>query len=532
VVVDPSAIRVQRQGTRRVAVRPAHVDAEGDRLTIRINVMQGPHRAPLWPGRWIVTIGRDATGASIPLKVPAGLELGEARRSFAVGRRGEYVVEPQRDPGGRLAFHVDVVPSPPGGAAAPPPQEGDPGDEAAGEATTPSEEPVVRRNPAVALARRLVGRARSALFQLAFNGFRLAARRNGRRILFTSDSRAELGGNLKLVHDRLVERGLDRKYELMQLFKPGIATGRSWRDRFRLPWLLARADMVLLDDYQPAIYKVTDRKIRIIQLWHAYGSFKTVGYSRVGRQGGADPWSRAHKNYTFAVVGSHNDVPHYAEAFGIREEQVVPTGLPRMDQFLDGIRDGPKREKLLSAFPEARECRTILFAPTFRGPGARGAYYDVGRLDWRALHELCLEKDAVFIVRLHPFVREPPAIPRKFRDRIIDGSARQAETNDLLPGVDVLITDYSSIIYEYSLLGRPMLFYAYDLEDYIASRDFYVRYEDFVPGRIVRTFPELVDAIRREDFGIERVAAFVARSFDHLDGKSTDRIIDQLILAG
>ena len=65
------------------------------------------------------------------------------------------------------------------------------------------------------------------------------ARRNGRRVLFTSDSRAELGGNLQVVYDRMVARGLDREYELLTLFKPSIADRRRLRDRFRLPWLLA-----------------------------------------------------------------------------------------------------------------------------------------------------------------------------------------------------------------------------------------------------------------------------------------------------
>jgi CDP-ribitol ribitolphosphotransferase len=236
-----------------------------------------------------------------------------------------------------------------------------------------------------------------------------------------------------------------------------------------------------------------------------------------------------HKNYTYAVVGSHNDVPFYAEAFGIREDQVRATGLPRMDVFIDSIRDGGSRETLLQEFPEARGRRVILYAPTFRGNGAKGAYFDESQMDWPAIHAACVAKDAVFIVRLHPFVPLPPAIPDGCRDRIIDGTGR-GDPNELLPGVDVLITDYSSIVYEYSLLRRPMLFYAYDLDDYIASRDFYVRYEDFVPGRIVRSAAELVDAIRRDDFGAERVDAFVRDHFDHFDGRSTDRIIDQLIL--
>jgi CDP-ribitol ribitolphosphotransferase len=75
-----------------------------------------------------------------------------------------------------------------------------------------------------------------------------------------------------------------------------------------------------------------------------------------------------------------------------------------------------------------------------------------------------------------------------------------------------------------------MLFFAYDLEEYIATRDFYVDFETFVPGRIVRTFPELLDAIRRDDYQVEKVAAFAETHFAYHDAGSTDRVIDQLVL--
>jgi CDP-ribitol ribitolphosphotransferase len=85
-------------------------------------------------------------------------------------------------------------------------------------------------------------------------------------------------------------------------------------------------------------------------------------------------------------------------------------------------------------------------------------------------------------------------------------------------------------VFEYSTLLRPMLFFAYDLDEYVASRDFYVPFEEFVPGRIARTFDELLDALRRDDYEAEKVPLFAARHFDHLDGTSTDRIIDELII--
>ena len=131
---------------------------------------------------------------------------------------------------------------------------------------------------------------------------------------------------------------------------------------------------------------------------------------------------------------------------------------------------------------------------------------------------------------MHPFVTTTPPIPEAFRDRLLDGSTTTLDVNDLLFAVDLLITDYSSIVFEYSTLGRPMLFYAYDLEEYVATRDFYEPFETFVPGRIVRTFPELLDAIRRDDYEVDKVAAFAASHFSHLDAGSTDRVIDQLIV--
>ena len=359
------------------------------------------------------------------------------------------------------------------------------------------------------------------------------ARRNGRRILFSSDSRSGLGGNQKLVHDRMVERGLDREYELLTLFRSSIAARRSIRDRLRLPWLIARVDTIVIDDFQPAIYNVDDPHVAIVQLWHAVGAFKTVGYSRVGKAGAPSPYELIHKNYTWATVSARADIPVYAEAFGIPESHVVATGVPRVDPMFD---EAHRRASLLAvaaAYPETVGRTVILFAPTFRGHGAKTATYDSTRVDVAALHALCVERDAVCLVRLHPFVREPLPIPEAMRDRIVDASARPTagsptpiETNDLLFAVDLLVTDYSSIVYEYSILGRPMLFFAYDLDDYVASRDFYEPYATFVPGRIVRTFDELLDAIRREDYQQEKVEPFARRHFDHLDGGSTDRVID------
>jgi CDP-ribitol ribitolphosphotransferase len=74
-----------------------------------------------------------------------------------------------------------------------------------------------------------------------------------------------------------------------------------------------------------------------------------------------------------------------------------------------------------------------------------------------------------------------------------------------------------------------MLFYAFDLEDFKAARDVYVPYEEFVPGRIVRTFAEMLEAIRNDDYQVEKVAAFADSHFPVRDGRATDRVIELII---
>jgi CDP-ribitol ribitolphosphotransferase len=457
---------------------------------------------PLSAGRWGLMSRTAAHAAAAPLACDPEILAADVRREF-VHPSWTFRITPRAPRG---AFEVGIEISRTAGATSSPTTIG-------------------------ALWHRLRRAFRIGAFRATVVLVRLLPR-GKRLIVFTSDSRAELGGNLKIVHDRMVERGLDRQSRLRVILKPSVRASRSMVDRLRLAWLLARADIILLDDYQPAIYQLKPHPdVRIIQLWHAWGAFKTVGYSRIGKPGGPNPFSRVHKNYTYATVSSRHVVPFYAEAFGLPDTSVIPTGTPRMDQFLDPAHQEAGRERALAAFPAARERRVILFAPTFRGDKAHWATYPMEAIDLSALHGLAVELGAVVILKMHPFVTEPLEIPPPFGDRLIDAGSATIDVNDLLLIADALVTDYSSLIFEYASLGRPMLFYAFDLDEYVAARDFYEPFEAFTPGKIVRTFPELVDALRRGDFEQDKVAPFARRHLPADPGSATDRIIDQLILA-
>jgi CDP-ribitol ribitolphosphotransferase len=500
--IDPAGLRLDPPGGGE-AMAPTRSTVEGDRLTARYNVMVGPGLAPLATGRWTL-------GSQVAVDDPRTVDPEMTSGVFPLAT-GLYAVvpsftpDPTSGPGcGSLAFDVSY------------------------------DEDVRREDPGAIkpIRQRASTGVRQVAFRLFVSASKLLAGRGRRRILFTSRLISEMSGNLKVVHDRMIERGLDRDNELISMLKPGITERWAFRDRFRLASTLARADVVLLDDtFPPLNWVELTKHVRIIQLWHASGAFKTVGYSRAGKPGDLNPFFRTHKNYSAAIVSGDFDVPFYAEAFGIPEDRVVPTGIPRMDRFFDEAARAAGIAAAQAAFPEIVGRETILFAPTYRGETIRDASYGFEHLDYAALHALCAERDAVVIIKMHPFVQQPLAILEPFRDRILDGSAAGIDVNDLMFAVDLVITDYSSVVFEFSTLGRPMLFFAYDLAEYVATRDFYVPFESFVPGRVVRTFPELLDAIRREDYESEKVAAFAAKHFAHLDGGSTDRVIDELILA-
>lgn len=265
----------------------------------------------------------------------------------------------------------------------------------------------------------------------------------------------------------------------------------------------------------------------MIQLWHACGAFKTFGCSRMGRPGGQSQQSPNHRSYDYATVSSHNIAKFYAEGFGISEEKVAATGIPRTDVFFDEEYKKQVREKFYQEYPKLKEKKILLFAPTFRGNGKLSGYYPVDRLDVNRLYEDLKEEYAI-IVKHHPFVNNRSAIKKKYQDMIIDLSDN-SELNDLLFVTDVLITDYSSVVFEASLLDIPMLLYAFDLDRYISSRGFYYEYEDMAPGKIIRAYSDLVDAIEQKDWENDKLEEFKKRFFDDLDGKSSQRTADLIL---
>lgn len=341
------------------------------------------------------------------------------------------------------------------------------------------------------------------------------------RVTFLSSRRSDMTGNLAFVYEAIENR---QDIDIQILLDPSNLYTMSLKNIRRISMLCATSKVVLIDDFFPILncYELRE-ETKLIQLWHACGAFKTFGFSRLGKRGGPTQKSLYHRNYDYAIVSSHEIAKFYAEGFGIDESKVIATGIPRTDIFFDENYKMKVVEDFYKQYPLLKEKKILLFAPTFRGNGKESAYYPSNRFQAEKIYKALGEEYAI-LIKHHPFVEEIEEISEEYQDYIINMSD-QSEINDLLFVSDLVVTDYSSLVFEASLLNVPMVFYAYDLNRYIATRNFYYEYELFVPGRIVQSQSSLVQVIKKKDFEEEKIPAFKRQFFDDLDGHSTDRVV-------
>lgn len=370
------------------------------------------------------------------------------------------------------------------------------------------------------------------LLQDFYNSYRkkYKKRKNKKKtILFLYEADYNMASNLKAVQKRIAERGLDDEFDIKEFAwvadMPSVYN--LWeriQNQRKLMKHIAEADIIFVDNYVPAFTRIRIdlESTTVINLWHAGIGFKAVGYSRWGHLAASQPFL-AHRVYTYGVCGSRQVSHVFAEAWGINSERVLPTGMPRMDKYLDKTHREEKTKELYEKYPMCKGKKVILFAPTFRGNNHPDAHYPFEIMDFDKLYKLCGD-EYVVLFKMHPWISEPVPI-EKYSDKFLDLTS-YPDINNLFYITDLLITDYSSCIYEFSLMHKPMLFFAFDEMQYSISRGFHHDYRLAAPGKVCNTFDELLTAIEKKDFEYEKVEQYVKRNFDVIDSNSSDRVID------
>ena len=275
--------------------------------------------------------------------------------------------------------------------------------------------------------------------------------------------------------------------------------------------------VVVTDDYFYLFRKFGKKPgQKIVQLWHAAGAFKKFGMDGTSLFPEVD--RLYHKDYDLVSVSGENVRGIYAGAFGVEEERVKAYGIPRTDKLLNAEYVSQVRKRILTEHPNLAGKQIILYAPTFRDGKGQDKHEFRPEMDFESLSH-SLKENQVFLICPHP-VMQNRIVPDSYENII---QVEDFTTNEMMCVADLLITDYSSVIFEFSLLDKPMVFYCYDYDEY--NRDFYLDYEKDLPGKLLRSYSELEEYICKGDFNeADRAKEFRKWYMSACDGKSSERL--------
>ena len=354
-----------------------------------------------------------------------------------------------------------------------------------------------------------------------------------KKVIFVESKLGAMPDSFTLIWERLNEiGGFELKYTTLGAKSVGLA--KYTQNSYELVKDMADAAYVFLCDANDIVSSVPLRpETKIVQLWHACGAFKKWGMSTGEKKFGADQADiRRHPYYgnlSLVTVSAPEVEWAYREAMLLEDtpDVVQAVGVSRTDVFFDRAFLQEAASTVRQAVPKIDGRKIILYAPTFRGHVKSAAGPD--QLDIAAMRA-ALGDDYALLIKHHPYVTNPPEIPAGCEDFAFEITKSGLPIDKLLATADVCITDYSSIVFEYSLFKRPIAFFAYDLADYDDWRGFYYDYDELTPGPVFQDTEPLVHWIESLEHGFDdtEIAAFRERFMSACDGHSTERILRKI----
>ncbi len=362
-------------------------------------------------------------------------------------------------------------------------------------------------------------------------------------VLFVANKDTDMPSDFRSLHKLAKKLG----YKTLCFYKPEQSSNVFYENELKkirkdlsfIKYYAVAKYTFVYDYYLPSFIHKPRKGSRLIQVWHGCGAFKKWGYSikdsSWGLNGKLYDRYKIYKSYTDIITSSEEVIPFYAEAFGADVSKIKALGVARTDVFFDRAFVEQKKKDVYSKYNISEDKKIILWAPTFRGDNLNKSHNEI-TLDLEMMFN-ALKDDYVLLIKLHPHLvkgfNARTFAPDYMKDFAIKPHPSYPIEN-LLCAADIVITDYSSLIFEYALLENPMIFYPYDLEEYEKSRAFYYDYRSFVPGVIVRDTEGIIKEVRSSEkhFDKERVVSFKNKFMSACDGLSTERIFDEITKEG
>ena len=348
--------------------------------------------------------------------------------------------------------------------------------------------------------------------------------RHPERVALVTARTASLEGNLRALHEAIRARRPDR--EIVLLLDPyGYGPLSKLRYLLRMVrgmYHVRTAGLIVVDNaYLPVHVAPHGAATTVVQVWHAAGALKRFGADATTPL--TEPEQTfLHRHYDWVVTAGEASREPWAAALRTPLERVLPLGTPRTDSFFDQDAMHAARARVLGAYPALAARRVVLYAPTFRGRGK-------GKRPTEALDAVrlraALPADHVLVLKTHPNLDAGPMSTAGY-DLVVDPVS---EINDLLVVADILVTDYSSSIFEYALLRRPIVLLVGDLDEYEADPGLYLDYRTEMIGARVTDTDGVIDAVLRGDVDLAGYDAFIARHLGACDGHASERLVERFL---
>lgn len=308
--------------------------------------------------------------------------------------------------------------------------------------------------------------------------------------------------------------------------------------RFSLSWMIYMNKATLwISNSRLPLWIPKPKGTTYLQTWHGTPLKKLANDMDEVYMPGTDT-ERYKKNFTreaakwdYLVSPNAYSTEIFRRAFKY-DEEVLETGYPRND-FLFTNNDDKAIQNLKKDLNLPKDKKIILYAPTWRDDTyhAKGKYKFELEFNLKQMYET-LSDEYIILLRLHYLVSENLNISEY--DGFIYDYSKYEEIRDLYVISDMLITDYSSVFFDYVNLKKPMIFYVYDIENYRDKlRGFYFDFESNAPGPLVTTTDELLAAIessKTQDFNEVYNTGPFRKQFSELeDGMASQRVADEVV---
>lgn len=286
---------------------------------------------------------------------------------------------------------------------------------------------------------------------------------------------------------------------------------------FKQMYHMATSKVIIIDSYAILVSILKHKKdTKVIQIWHALGSLKKFGYSILGKKEGRNKTTAQvmdmHKNNDYILTSSNISKKYFMEAFNAKEEQMVVLGLPRIDFLQSKVEEKNMKDKFYEMYEEADNNKeNILYVPTDR---------KYKKIDVKKVVNSINYKKYNLIVKTHSG-KEYIYVDKKKIEKGIYFLGLE-----LLHVADYIITDYSAIVYEASLVNKPLYFYDYDYDEYMKNRGVYIDYKKEMPGMISKNIKTIMNAIENKKRNTAKIENFANKYIENKDINVTSAICD------